>query len=574
MDNFKLSQNMASSSGISARNSSDGLPGIWQELEQKTGDMIKDWHKLIRANRHSSRESITQNKTKISVIFFAIRNFNNKGSQCDMILNTAMYKSKLESSNNGVAAIERNNTAQTINNGVIKNIKMIAKVSPIGARRVKTDLQTSELKNVFIETRTCTSINLNNTTTHLNHNKKSNNASPVLNCKRKQSAVTSANVATNTSPQKIRSQLPARTTRLLNRRLQNNSQSPSYNGSDSPRSIDSFHRRTPNKPSPLLQRSTEDIDLIDKAMKNSLLQEVSSVKKELLRLRRVLQDEDFSLEMSDTLNPFDTNGQINPVVLDENRRIDALSQESGQLTLMEDQRQELGDLRRQVVYLQSQIDDRDRTIRIQQNQITKYESTVQNPTQTSMLSNSNIRSMSSDTSTSGMGHSVETVSTATQTERLRPISMGPDHVSSVSSRSELPVPVLKLTRPSSNNTNNNPQQHQNTIVVQQQTPAFLKQTQVSSIYTKLSSIKPTTTNSLNNNNNNHTNKLNSYKTVRTTQIGNVMPSKIAANVANHNLNHNNNNKLTLNGKLSNHKSSPELRMMNGTRIGIYGTGAK
>lgn len=55
---------------------------------------------------------------------------------------------------------------------------------------------------------------------------------------------------------------------------------------------------------------------------------------------------------SDTLNPFDTNGQINPSVMDENRRIDELSQESGQLTLMEDQRHELADLRRQVVYLQ------------------------------------------------------------------------------------------------------------------------------------------------------------------------------------------------------------------------------
>lgn len=55
---------------------------------------------------------------------------------------------------------------------------------------------------------------------------------------------------------------------------------------------------------------------------------------------------------SDTLNPFDTNGQINPTVMDENRRIDELSKESGQLTLMEDQRHELADLRRQVVYLQ------------------------------------------------------------------------------------------------------------------------------------------------------------------------------------------------------------------------------
>lgn len=58
------------------------------------------------------------------------------------------------------------------------------------------------------------------------------------------------------------------------------------------------------------------------------------------------------LLQSDTLNPFDTNGQINPAVLDENRRIDELSQESGHLTMVEDQRHELADLRRQVVYLQ------------------------------------------------------------------------------------------------------------------------------------------------------------------------------------------------------------------------------
>lgn len=58
------------------------------------------------------------------------------------------------------------------------------------------------------------------------------------------------------------------------------------------------------------------------------------------------------LFQSDTLNPFDTNGQINPAVLDENRRIDELSQESGHLTMVEDQRHELADLRRQVVYLQ------------------------------------------------------------------------------------------------------------------------------------------------------------------------------------------------------------------------------
>lgn len=58
------------------------------------------------------------------------------------------------------------------------------------------------------------------------------------------------------------------------------------------------------------------------------------------------------LLQSDTLNPFETNGQMNPAVLDENRRIDELSQESGQMTMVEDQRHELADLRRQVVFLQ------------------------------------------------------------------------------------------------------------------------------------------------------------------------------------------------------------------------------
>lgn len=38
--------------------------------------------------------------------------------------------------------------------------------------------------------------------------------------------------------------------------------------------------------------------------------------------------------------------------MDENRKIDELSTKSGQPTLSEDQRQELADLRRQVVYLQ------------------------------------------------------------------------------------------------------------------------------------------------------------------------------------------------------------------------------
>lgn len=68
--------------------------------------------------------------------------------------------------------------------------------SPIGARRVKTDLQTSELKNVFIEQRTSSNYMLNTSVVN------SKKTSPVIGSVRKLNSVT--NVATNTSPQKLR----------------------------------------------------------------------------------------------------------------------------------------------------------------------------------------------------------------------------------------------------------------------------------------------------------------------------------------------------------------------------------
>jgi hypothetical protein len=103
-----------------------------------------------------------------------------------------------------------------------------------------------------------------------------------------------------------RSQLPARATRLLNRRLQNTSNSPlSQNGSESPRSLDSLHNRnTPSKTSlrdhlkqrqqlnlqsQLLNSSSEDL-VVDKTLRNSMLQDVSSFKKQLVHLRRILQE--------------------------------------------------------------------------------------------------------------------------------------------------------------------------------------------------------------------------------------------------------------------------------------------
>uniref|UniRef100_A0A182IM23 Uncharacterized protein n=1 Tax=Anopheles atroparvus TaxID=41427 RepID=A0A182IM23_ANOAO len=201
-----------------------------------------------------------------------------------------------------------------------------------------------------------------------------------------------------------RSQLPARA-RLLTRRLQNNA-TPT-NGSESPRSIDSLPRRTfagAYKTATLSQfhnlannnagctdsastatNSAEDLTLLDKSLRNSMLQDVVHFKKQLVRLRRILQE-------TDTLNPFENNngqffttaavvaaatvnnnssaasgsiaagvGPDGPGGLDSNKQQEqgagaVLVRESGvaALALLEDQRQELADLRRQVVYLQNQ----------------------------------------------------------------------------------------------------------------------------------------------------------------------------------------------------------------------------
>lgn len=111
-----------------------------------------------------------------------------------------------------------------------------------------------------------------------------------------------------------RSQLPLRATRLLNRRFQNtnninnnnnniNNTSP-LNGSESPRSLDSMQSRSSaraslrehlkqrqqlNLQSQLEHSSTEDL-LVDKSLRNSMLQDVTCFKKQLVQLRRILQE--------------------------------------------------------------------------------------------------------------------------------------------------------------------------------------------------------------------------------------------------------------------------------------------
>jgi hypothetical protein len=107
-----------------------------------------------------------------------------------------------------------------------------------------------------------------------------------------------------------RSLLPARATRLLNRRLQNNGSSNnnsplSHHGSESPRSLDSAQSRTSvraslrehlkqrqqlNLQSHLMNTSSNEDLLVDKSFRSAMLQDVVSFKRQLVQLRRVLQE--------------------------------------------------------------------------------------------------------------------------------------------------------------------------------------------------------------------------------------------------------------------------------------------
>ncbi|XP_035917213.1 mucin-19 isoform X4 [Anopheles stephensi] len=347
------------------------------------------------------------------------------------------------------------------------------------------------------------------------------------------------------SPQNIsnsanRSQLPARA-RLLTRRLQNNA-TPT-NGSESPRSIDSLPRRTFSgsyKTATLSQfhnlannnnftdsastatNSAEDLTLLDKSLRNSMLQDVVHFKKQLVRLRRILQEDEENLMMTDTLNPFENNngqffttaaaiatangsigsgatttttttataGQQEQQQLQENVLIRESSVAA--LALLEDQRQELADLRRQVVYLQGELTAKDRTIRQQQNLIEKYEAEREKQ-QHSLSNGSSSLDSNGDTAagdTSASNHpSADTISTATQTERLRPVSFGGQE--GLGSRSEKPKNGLRTPTAvglpiNSSSSSTTPSPHHNTS----NGPTTPKsKTQISSVYTQLSSVR-------------------------------------------------------------------------------------
>lgn len=105
------------------------------------------------------------------------------------------------------------------------------------------------------------------------------------------------------------SQLPARSTRLLNRsRLQ-----PTLNGSESPRSIENLHLINCKTQSQFGRDSAngspdEQLFMLDKTLRNSMIQDVQYCKQQLLQLRSILQE--VSVHISKPkIKPFCTSNQ-------------------------------------------------------------------------------------------------------------------------------------------------------------------------------------------------------------------------------------------------------------------------
>ncbi|XP_041450969.1 uncharacterized protein LOC111068625 isoform X4 [Drosophila obscura] len=247
--------------------------------------------------------------------------------------------------------------------------------------------------------------------------------------------------------ERISAQLPARATRLLNRsRLQDQQ----LTGHDSDNSLRSSHsggaaaavrkrstansrastasstsslprQRQPQRQQPgggtapgglrvrglgsgELHSSSDDLMLYDKSFRNAMIQDVLQFKKQLLRLRRILQE-------TETLNPFENdNLQLFAACGLDSKQLNDIDLASLTSSTTEDPLQELTDLRRQ-----GQVDDRDRTIRLQRDLIEQLEAEK--------------RQQAGGNASNATDASKELISMATQTERTRPLAIGAEGLS-------------------------------------------------------------------------------------------------------------------------------------------------
>ncbi|XP_017888425.1 uncharacterized protein LOC108629948 isoform X4 [Ceratina calcarata] len=181
---------------------------------------------------------------------------------------------------------------------------------------------------------------------------------------------------------------------------------------DSPRSLDGTRNRqyfsplrtSRNIQSPSLDSGDEGSLRVDRDTYQHMCQDIVSIKTMLLKLKRVFQE-------AETLNPFDTsikNGLF--YNLNEGNTTDVgTSPGSGGSSIAD----ELADLRRQVVFLQGQVEDRDRTIQVLQFQVSKLQGPNGDGQTCALTTNYNNVS------------STNTCNAATQTEKTRPVSAGP-----------------------------------------------------------------------------------------------------------------------------------------------------
>ncbi|XP_034483030.1 homeobox protein 5 isoform X2 [Drosophila innubila] len=251
---------------------------------------------------------------------------------------------------------------------------------------------------------------------------------------------------TSSSPrERISAKLPARATRLLNRSRLQDQQQQQLTGNDSDNSLRSTHsgasarkrstaasrastasstsslqrrqlqqqqqqhpqlsatasgsrRATGHGSHAELHSSSDDLMLYDKSFRNAMIQDVLQFKKQLLRLRRILQE-------TETLNPFENdNVQLFAACGLDSKQLNDIDLASLTSSTTEDPLQELSDLRRQ-----GQVDDRDRTIRLQRDLIEQLEAEK--------------RQASGDVANK------ECISMATQTERTRPLAIGAEGLS-------------------------------------------------------------------------------------------------------------------------------------------------
>ncbi|XP_041564376.1 uncharacterized protein LOC108150213 isoform X15 [Drosophila elegans] len=325
----------------------------------------------------------------------------------------------------------------------------LSKSSPSGVRRVRTDLKTSENRFLGSQQRTSSPMTIKQRHIHYHY------------------ATFMASSAPQANESYHSAQLPARATRLLNRsRLQDQQ----LTGNDSDNSLRSTHsggasaavaarkRSTANSRTSSgsttslprqrhlqqqhlglggggggagggatassgaaghrctgeLHSSSDDLMLYDKSFRNAMIQDVLQFKKQLLRLRRILQE-------TETLNPFENdNVQLFAACGLDSKQLNDIDLASLTSSTTEDPLQELSDLRRQVVYLQGQVDDRDRTIRLQRDLIEQLEAEKRQKASTSTCTSIN---------GGGGDPGKELISMATQTERTRPLAIGAEGLS-------------------------------------------------------------------------------------------------------------------------------------------------